>query len=538
MKKSLLLRLKALLAIAADKLTADQKTELDGLQKKAVEAKIDTKSIDKAIEDADDDESEEMSEDEVQEVVTKAVKAAMADHKGASSDDIAEKVTAELAKKAVSEDKIRSIVGDVLKEHTKSASKMEFDVNGHSGSVEFPCEHRAGNLSVAQKQLLNLCLMKVSDDSLAESGIKRPSGINDGLTDSILRRTKSANDIVMANIKRIGTKGLTTGGSGSGAELVYTDLSTELNQRLYLNSDLAQVMLGRELNMPTDPFKLPIKTTRTAFNVGSESPTPATLAAYFERSNPGLSNITLDAKKMIGIASYSYESNEDSVIAILPMLQNDLADGAAAAFESALINGDADGTHFDTAAAYGQVGAYATSVESMFNGIRKAGIAVGVLDWTTNGVNKANFMAARGAMGKYGVNPADLAIIVNAQGYIALQAIEEAFRADARGGNNLATVGTGMLPSFNGIRVVVSEQVPDNTVTDAGIVASGGTYQTLLITNLTQWIVGVRRGFTVEVTTDPLVQTNYVVASFRRAFVAKETASASIPHTVLATEWG
>lgn len=533
MKKSLLVRFKALLAIAADKLTDSEKSELGILTAKAAAAKIDTKSLDTAIENATEEDGEEdgeMSEDEVKEVVSKAVKEAMASQKSVSSDDIAEKVTLELAKKSVSEDKMRSIVEDVLKTHTKSASKMEFPMDG-GGSVEFPVESRAGNLSIAQKQLLNLCLQKVSEDSLRDHGTKRPSGINDGINENLLRRSKAANEVVLGKIRR-GEKGLTTGGSGSGAELVYTDLSTDLQQRLYLASDLAQVMLSREINMPTDPFKLPIKTVRTAFSAGSESPTPSTLAAYLHHGNPTLDQITLDAKKMIGIASYSYEANEDSVLAILPMLQQDLGDGAAMAYESALINGDADGTHQDTGPSYG-----ATSVETLFNGIRKAGIATGVLDWSTGGVSKSNFMAARAAMGKYGVNPADLAIIVSPYGYVQLQAMEEAFRYDARGSANLAAVNSGTIASFNGIRVIVSEVVP------SGVIASGindgiGTYESLLITNLTQWLVGTRRGFTVEVSSDPIVQTNYVVASFRRAFTQKETASASIPHTVLATKWG
>ena len=529
MKKSLLLRLKALLALSAP--SAEEASELEGLKTKAADAKIDIKSIDTAIESAEDD-TNELSEEEVQAVVTKAVKSAMAEHKSVSAEEVAEKVTAELAKKAVSEDKIRSIVGDVLKEHTKSASKMQFPADGDAGGYGYPFEHRAGNMTLAQKQLFNLCMMKVSEEGI--QGTKRPSGINDGIPDSMVRRSQADNDRALIQMRKsVGRKGLTTDGSGSGAELVYTDLSTDLQRRLYLESDLAAVLLACELNMPTDPFKLPIKTVRTAFTAGSESPTPASLAAYLHYNNPTLAQITLDAKKMIGIASYSYESNEDSVVAILPMLQNDLAEGAAAAFESAILNGDADGTHQDTGAGYG-----ATSVESLFNGIRKAGIAVGVLDWSTGGASRSNFMSARAAMGKYGVAPGDLAIICSPYGYVQLQAIEEAFRADARGTQNgTAAVGTGLLPSFNGIRVIVSEQLPAG-VTAAGINDGAGTKETLLITNLTQWMVGVRRGFTVEVTSDPLVQTNYVVASFRRAFVQKETASASLPHTVLATNWG
>jgi hypothetical protein len=244
----------------------------------------------------------------------------------------------------------------------------------------------------------------------------------------------------------------------------------------------------------------------------------------------------LDAKKMIGIASYSYEANEDSVIAILPMLQNDLGEGAAAAFESALLNGDADGSHMDSSSSY-----TSASVETLFDGFRKSGIATGIVDWSTGGVTRQNFMAARAAMGKYGVNPNDLAIIVSPYGYVQLQAMDEAFRADQRGPfnqANMGAVGTGLLPSFNGIKVIVSEKIAPKVGASGAHTSGGDAYETLLLTNLTQWLVGVRRGFTVEVTADPLVQTNYVVASFRRAFVQKEASSSTLAHTVLATKWG
>jgi hypothetical protein len=532
MKKSALLRLKALLALAT--LTDAEKTELTTLKSSAKTAKIecDTKSLDTAIEDAEDD-TEEMTEDEVKETVTKAVKEAMASHKGVSSEDLEEHVTKALAKANVTEDKIRSIMGDVLKEHTKSAPKMEFPIDGN-GPLDFPVEHRAGNLSIAQKQLLNVCLMKVSEDALAECGTKRPSNINEGLTDGMIRRSKSASDRVVAQLKVLGRKGLTTGGSGTGAELVYVDLATELQQRLYLTSEIAQIMQSREIAMPTDPFKLPIKLARTAFAPGTESPTPASLAAYFQGGQPTMANITLDAKKMIGIASYSYESNEDSVIAILPMLQSDLGDGAAAAFERAVLNGDSDGAHFDVGSAYAAGANAGTAVEGLYDGIRKHGLAV----TPTNigaALGRVNFLALRGRLGKYGVNPNDLAILVSPLGYNRLQAVEEQFRADARGGND-ASIRTGTVPSFNGIRVIVTEHMPQ-VVAATGINDGVGATEQLILTNLTHWMVGTRRGFTVEVTSDPLVQTNYVVASFRRAFVAKEAASASIPHTVIGTNF-
>ena len=43
------------------------------------------------------------------------------------------------------------------------------------------------------------------------------------------------------------------------------------------------------------------------------------------------------------------------------------------------------------------------------------------------------------------------------------------------------------------------------------------------------WLLGVKRGFTVEVEVDRKRQMNAIIASFRRDFVPKETISATMP---------
>jgi HK97 family phage major capsid protein len=554
MKKKLLERLKALLEKGADKLSDEESTELKSLQDQAKSANIDTAKLDEAIKAAPDEEEDEEEEDDakamtaedVAEVVKKATAEALAEakegEKGLDTEKLAELLGAKLVastkqagNKSLKLDTkaVNQIIADTLKQELRSASKMQHpeDPNkkGKQDDMqrEFPIEHRAGNMSVAQKQLLNICLSKMPDGWEG----KRPAHMNDGISDSLLAQAKTKGINLLNRIQRQGIKALDTSTSGSGAELNYTDLSADLQTRLYLASDLAAALVRREIDMPTDPYKLPIKTVRTAFSLGSEAPS-TDYTNYLAGGSPTTADITLDAAKIIGIARYSYEADEDSVVAMLPMLQQDLGEGAAASFESAVINGDNDGTHQDTGGSY-----TATSVESAFAGIRKAGIAVGVVDWSSGGVSKANFMGLRADMKKYGTNQRDLAIIVDSAGYVHLQAIEEAFRADARGAANTASVNTGMLPSFNGIPVIVSEAVPAG-VTAAGIVASSGnSYGTLIITNLSQWVVGRRRQFTVEVQPDIRIQQNYVVASFRRAFVPKETASSSIPHTVIGTQW-
>jgi hypothetical protein len=59
------------------------------------------------------------------------------------------------------------------------------------------------------------------------------------------------------------------------------------------------------------------------------------------------------------------------------------------------------------------------------------------------------------------------------------------------------------------------------------------TKGSVLLLNRTQFLVGSRRGFTVEVDVNRKRQINSVIASFRRAFTPKETIDGSNPSVVI-----
>ncbi len=57
-------------------------------------------------------------------------------------------------------------------------------------------------------------------------------------------------------------KALFVANATQGAEFVPDDLSSQLLSRFYLNSQIAQMMIDREFDMPTNPFEFPLSTTR------------------------------------------------------------------------------------------------------------------------------------------------------------------------------------------------------------------------------------------------------------------------------------
>lgn len=434
---------------------------------------------------------------------------------------LVEDAAAKAAQGGLSKDQLEEMFKG-FKEDLRTESKHLFPVQGQD---HFPIEHRSGNLSVGQKQLLNIMLGSVSEEVLENVGKARPKGINDGISKDQLERAQAAGrkglDALRSEV-RYG-KALTSTGSGSGDELVPSDLSSDLHMRLYLESQVAAEMVASEVNMPTNPFTFPLVTTRPTFKVGSENPgsDPA-------ESSPGTGNIVFNAAKLIGMTNYSYEADEDSIIAILPMVTEQLAAGAAQALEQALISGDTTSTHQDS-----DIHSATAHAAKLFKGLRKYAIAGSLdVDLSTGGISAANILALRKTLGKYGVRPSDLMLIFGVNGYNDVIGLSETLTAE-KVGSNAARILTGEAPSIYGIRIVVSsemrEDVNANGVYDGTTVTKG----TFALVHKPSWMLGVKRGFMVEVDVDKKRQINSIVASFRRDFKPIETPSSSVPIVAL-----
>lgn len=378
------------------------------------------------------------------------------------------------------------------------------DGNLNAFHVEVPTNNgRKHNLPLARAQLLNVMC-------------DRP--LNHGVRESDLAAAAAAGEKALSNYAVVGAKALTVGGSGSGAELVPTDLSSELMMRLYLESSLVALFARQEFQMPADTFKFPLTTTRPAFYVGSENP-----GSDATESSPGTSSLTLDAAKLIGRTDYSYEAEEDSLIALLPMITAQLSEAAAAAYESAIISGDTTATHQDSD--YHGVTAHHAK---LFKGLRKYALAGSCsTSLASGGISAANLNAMFKSMGKWASRAKDCAIIVGSKGYRDILGLTETLTVDKLGPQ--ASILTGMVGALYGVPIFVSEQMRENTNASGVYDGTTTTKGTILIVHVPSYVAGVRRGFTVETDVNRKQQTKSVIASFRRDFKPKETPSTSIP---------
>jgi HK97 family phage major capsid protein len=560
MNKEQVKRLRALLAKKAAERTSDEANELKKLLAHAEEHGVevfgadtdDLQSSQKGAHEAADGDA--LTEAQVKQLVVDGVSEgfkalgfepekitqltkALGEKQGASAEDIEEVVKAVLGGNGIDKDELSKLVEkaaqdavqrgvskadiqELFDEHVKqmrrSASKFALPLEADNPLRDFPIEHRQGNLSVGQKQLLNIMVDALPGMKEQQVNAIRDRGIPESLLTQAVQRGKAQLQR-LRNAHVYGGKALTTGSATNGAELIPVDLSSDLLNRMYLESELAAEFVASEVQMPTDSFELPIRTTRPRFYAGAENP-----GSNPTESSPGTGKVTLSASKLIGRTNFSYEADEDSIIAVLPMVTENLAAAAADALEGAIINGDTAATQDSDASAGDDI--------TIFNGLRKLCIAGSCKSsFASGGLDDANFLAAKKNMKRWGIRPRDVVAIVGVNGYNTLIGLPETLTAD-KVGSDAARILTGMAPTLFGIRILVSSQVREDLNASGVYDGSTTTKGSIYFVHRPSWIMGIRKGFTVEVDRDIQQQVNVVVASFRRAFKPLETISTNLPY--------
>jgi len=401
---------------------------------------------------------------------------------------------------------VETILADQVRKFVRE-SKMLFggDADPSTGArnqIEIPYGLSKASLPLHMKQLMNVLMKKHQ---------------NDGIEKRDLEQGQKLADQMYLGLKTQGAKALTTSGTGSGAEWMPRDLSSELHRRLYLDSDLAQMFLAQEVQMPTDPYDYPLLTTDPVFYLNNVQNTDATA------SDPGTAKITLTTARLMALVQYSYEADEDSIVPILPTLQFQLGRAAARALENAIINGDTTATHMDSDVTDPK------DQRKAWMGLRKLALAVATLkaDLSTGGLNRANLTALLRLLGKWGARNNDLVWLLGVNGWTSLLALDEFALAYYRGTPGTFS-GGGALTSPYGGTVVRSEMTRED-LNAAGVYDGVTTTKgSALVFNKFGFILGSRREFTIETAKNIRSQTNDIVASFRKAFQAAEAPSATI----------
>jgi hypothetical protein len=309
-------------------------------------------------------------------------------------------------------------------------------------------------------------------------------------------------------------KALNTQTAGSGLEWVPTGFSSQMIEFVEIEAKVAS--LFNSFTMPTNPYTYPVLLADGTAYLGTE-PTSDNPSMY-KTSGAQTDNLSFNAVKLIANYPVTEEMQEDSVVPVLPQLRKSIARAMAKAEDNAIINGDTTATHFDTG--------YTVATEDArraWKGLRRlvsdANTALGLKIDGSSWAGSTGLGLLRSIvedMGVYGLDPADLAIILNTNMYNKFKSLDQVTTVDKF--SNAATVKNGVLTGVDGIDFVKSQFVQE-AQNDSGI------YDATTVTD-TQFLVvykpafwrGIRRNFTVELVRKPLQGMDYLVATTRRVW--------------------
>lgn len=286
-------------------------------------------------------------------------------------------------------------------------------------------------------------------------------------------------------------KALDTQTSGDGADWIPTGFSAALIDKYRLALKVAA--LFQTIQMPTNPYKYPLLTADMDTYFVPEA--LQDIDTKINASQFTTSGLTFTAKKHATRILCSDELTEDSVVAVLPIMQAQMAKAMASGVEDVLINGDNTATHMDTDTAL----LASTNRRKMLKGLRRLikdcddTSSTALFDAST--WESAAMRSVRALMGKYGVNPSELAWITCISAYLKMLSFTNFATVDKFG--PAATWLQGFLSAVDGIPIVVSEWARQDLSAN-GYNVSSNTYNAAMLVNKGAYMIGERRSMTVK----------------------------------------
>lgn len=327
-----------------------------------------------------------------------------------------------------------------------------------------------------------------------------------------------------AEMKSIVEKALTSTGAGTGDEYVPTGMAATLWNDMFLASKVVNTI--GVVPMPSDPFDIPLGWGAVTWRKGTQN--TATTA-----SDAATAKSTLTSTEQLTEVDWSYDLDEDSIIAVLPTLRQELSRSGADAMDAFVLNADAtnaatgninlDDADPDDASYY---------LSSGQDGIRHLYIVDNTAQSTDiNAVlDDAKLRAGIARLGKYAGDVSRLVMVTDPKTYVNnMLGLTNVATLDKFG--PAATVLTGELARYGGIPVIVSSQMPE-AEDDGKVSTTAGNNDEgqIAIFHRDMWKVGFRRQLLIEI--DRLIQKRQMVmvVSFRIAVAARGTRSTAV-HT-------
>ena len=220
-------------------------------------------------------------------------------------------------------------------------------------------------------------------------------------------------------------------------------------------------------------------------------------------NNYNVNRVLLQAFRLVSGTFISNDTDEQVVISVLPIITSALARAHAKAIDSAILLGNSSFV--------GIVGGAGTDGAGSFLALDSAKVADKDAS-VTNGddsITGANLLSIRSEMGKYGVNPADVAYIVPIDQYYELIG-DAAFSDVSEVGSDTAMKLVGAVGSMYGSPVVASDALASQLAETGAITTSAAC-----AVNVRNYVIPRLKGVSIE--------TDYEVAGQRTAIVAAQS---------------
>lgn len=321
------------------------------------------------------------------------------------------------------------------------------------------------------------------------------------------------------DLKDIVTKALTATGAATGDEYVPTGMAAALWNDFFQAARVVSTV--GTIPMPTDPYDLPLGWGDPTWYKGTQN--TATTA-----SDPATAKSTLTSTEELCEVDWSYDLDEDGLIAVLPTLRAMIARSGAESMDKFMMNADS------TDAGTGNINlddadpaATAYYLTNGQDGIRHQYIvdyAAGSADISTT-LTDALMRAGIGRLGKYSTDTGGLVMFVDPETYVnGMLALTNVVTVDKFGPQ--ATVLTGQLGNYGGIPIVVTSAIAE-AEDDGKISTTAGNNDEgqIAIIHRDMWRVGFRRQLLFELYRDIQKRSLVMVASYRIAVACRGTRS-------------
>ena len=323
-----------------------------------------------------------------------------------------------------------------------------------------------------------------------------------------------------------------TGTTAGGVEWVADSWRSELWLRVRQDNVVAPNL--QMLDMPTNPYELPIESTDPTVYYAPET-TDQTMLVYtsanpIPESKAATGKVQMSAKKLAVRMAWSAELNEDSIIPIVANYRRQAIRAVADGIDNVLINGDtATGANTNINLIDGTP--TANTKYLAFNGLRKyclvtftgqalnaAGTGTGPAAISLPLLRKLRFALK----GDYALRPRDLAFIVDDSTYAKLLSLPEFVTVDKMGPD--ATNVNGLIGQVDGIQVLASAQfgLSQGTNGEQSTTAANNKYGNVLCVFKPLWYVGYRRQVTANMDFISAFDAYHLVITARLTLAAQD----------------